>query len=288
MGARFRSWWQKIRKHLVMTTIFIVVCIAIFITVAYLLNWEWSGFNTVHTRIWTIGLTKTSNGKTIFQIEEQQQAKTLWDWLELLIIPAVLAIAGYVINLTISRGEQEAIKQRVQSERETAEKRSETEREIALDNQREAALQAYIDKLSELLVEKRLRESKPIDEVRKIGRVRTLTVLPHLDDVRKKSVLQFLHETGLIDKETSIIDLNGADLRDADFRGADLRDADLHDAILSGADFSGANLSGADLSYAIFRDAIFNGADLRNAKVDVVKLKREAKSMLKYVPSSQP
>jgi hypothetical protein len=44
--------------------------------------------------------------------------KTLWDWLQLLIIPAVLAVGGYIINLTISRSEQEATKQRAQSERE--------------------------------------------------------------------------------------------------------------------------------------------------------------------------
>jgi len=33
-----------------------------------------------------------------------------WDWLQLLIIPAVLAVGGYILNLTISRGEQEATK----------------------------------------------------------------------------------------------------------------------------------------------------------------------------------
>ncbi len=59
--------------------------------------------------------------------------KTLWDWLQLLIIPAVLAVGGYIINLTISRSEQEATKRRAQSEREAVEKRAETEREIALD-----------------------------------------------------------------------------------------------------------------------------------------------------------
>ncbi len=66
--------------------------------------------------------------------------KTLWDWLQLLIIPAVLALAGYVINLTISRSEQEATKQRAK-----------TEQGIAQDNQRETALQEYIDKMSELV-----------------------------------------------------------------------------------------------------------------------------------------
>src|SRR5260370_16288603 len=84
------------------------------------------------------------------------------------------------------RNEQRATEQRAQSERDAAEKRAQTERDIALDNQRETALQSYIDKLSELLLHEKLRESKPEDEVRKIGRVRTLTVLPRLDNERKK------------------------------------------------------------------------------------------------------
>ena len=147
MGARFRSWWQKIRRPLLVVGIIVASMLAIVTIVGiiggYLFNWNWAGL----------------------------RQKTLWDWLQLLIIPAVLAVGGFVINLTISRSEQEATKQRAQSEREIAE-----------DNQREAALQAFIDKLSELLLEKQLRQSTPEDEVRKIARVRTLTVLPRLDE----------------------------------------------------------------------------------------------------------
>ena len=64
------------------------------------------------------------------------------------------------------------------------------------DNQHETALQAYIDKMSELLLEKNLRNSAKEDEVSKIARVRTLTILPLLDGNRKSSLLKFLYETG--------------------------------------------------------------------------------------------
>ena len=126
--------------------------------------------------------------------------KTLWDWLQLLIIPAVLAVGGYVFTYTTSRNERAA-----------TEKRTQAERDIALDNQHEAALQAYIDNMSELLLEKKLRDSAEDDEVRKIARVRTLTVLPRLDVRRKRSVLNFLAESGLIIKGKRIVDLSGAD-----------------------------------------------------------------------------
>src|SRR5437588_6410007 len=146
----FRSWWQKAKKPLEVFCI-IVVCVLVIallvvIALAYIFNVNVPGL----------------------------RGKTLWDWLQLLIIPTVLAIGGYIFNLTLSRNEQKSTQLRDQ-----------TEREIAADNQREAALQAYLDSMSELLLHENLRNSGAEDEVRKIARVRTLTVLPRLDPKRK-------------------------------------------------------------------------------------------------------
>ncbi|MGZ3623664.1 MAG: pentapeptide repeat-containing protein [Ktedonobacteraceae bacterium] len=171
----------------------------------------------------------------------QFKGQTLWDWLQLLIIPVVLALGGYLFTYTTGR----------------------TEREIASDRQCEEALQAYIDKISELLLEKQLRQSAPEDEVRKIARVRTLTVLPRLDNKRQKSVLQFLHESGLIDNINPVVDMKGADLKNADLKyfhltGANLVEADLSEATLYGAHLDRTNLSEAGLITTValrWRDA---------------------------------
>src|SRR5258708_5587246 len=205
MGTRLRSWRQKIKQHpvaAVLTALLVVVIVLVVLSVlGYIFNWNWTGLGSY------IPPTKAGNF---------QRGKTLWDWLQLLIIPAVLAVGGYLFNYTTSRNEQKA-----------SVLHNQTEREIASDNQREAALQAYIDNMSELLLHEKLRESGPNDEVRKIARVRTLTVLPRLDAERQGSVLQFLHESGLIDKGRSIVDLHGADLSGAILDKADLRGADL-------------------------------------------------------------
>jgi Zn-dependent protease with chaperone function len=160
--------------------------------------------------------------------------KTFWDWLQLLIIPAVLAVGGYLFNYTTSRNEQK-----------TTQLRGQTERDISSDNQREAALQAYIDNMSELLLDRHLRESGEDDEVRKIARVRTLTVLPRLDGLRKRSVLSFLYESGLIGKGKSIVDLSGAELVRANLSRANLSRADL-----GGADLGGAKVTDEQLAKA--------------------------------------
>ena len=260
MGARLRSWWQQIKQHRVaigVVGVGLVAVIMLFI-VSYL--FDWTGFNG-YNKVTIAHTISGTNAGTVTKTEEYQPGKTLWDWLQLLIIPAVLAVGGYLFNYTTSKNEQQSTQLRDQ-----------TERDIALDNQQEAALQGYIDKLSELLLEKQLRESKPGDEVRNISRVRTLTVLPRLDNKRKRSVLQFLHESGLIDKGISITDLDGADLSKADLYGANLIGADLSKANLGRANLGRANLVGDDLIEADLYGADLSNADLREAKLSDAKL----------------
>jgi uncharacterized protein YjbI with pentapeptide repeats len=258
MGAKFRSWWKKTRRPIAVIGLIVVLVVAIALIF-------------VEVRVFGTGFT----------------GKTLWDWLQLLIIPAVLAVGGYLFNYTTSKNERAATAQRAQSERD-----------IALDNQREVALQAYIDKMSELLLEKQLRESTE-HEVRNIARIQTLTILPRLDAQRKRSVLQFLFEAGLIDTDKKrIVDLSGADLSGADLsgiflvtndpttatmsganlRGANLRRASLKEAVLLGANLSGANLSDVDLSRAVLSEANLRRANLSNADLSDADLGRTALS----------
>ena len=90
-------------------------------------------------------------------------------------------------GLIIESGRQTEL--RAENEQKVAELLAKTERDIAEDNQREAALQAYIKEISELLLHENLLKSMPADEAPKIARVRTLTLLPRLDNKRKGAVI---------------------------------------------------------------------------------------------------
>lgn len=161
-------------------------------------------------------------------------------------------------------------------DREIARDQYQNDRNISFDNQHEAGLQAYIDNMSELLLEKKLRYSQSKDEVRNIARVRTVTTLSRLDSERKGRVLHFLYESELIMKGNKIVDLSYADLSNAnlvqfDKSGADLSGTDLSGANLSGAKLIGTNLSGANLSRANLQGANLSGADLSRANLQGAK-----------------
>lgn len=280
VGSRWL--WQRIKQHPLIIAGIIVLFFTVLITLfVSLCGWEWTGFNGGYGKI-----TVTSTAHGITTATEQPQTRTLWDWLQLLIIPIILTIGGFSLNQL----------QRSREERAT-EQRNKTEYDIALDNQRETVLQDYIDKISELLLEKHLRESEENDEVQKIARVRTLTVLPRLNPNRKNSVLQFIYEAGLIERNKHIIDLDEADLSGTDLSGinldgtdlsgADLSRTDLRKVSLCGADLSGtdlreanlcgtnlckASLCGADLRAANLREANLRGADLSQASLCGAKL----------------
>ena len=111
--------------------------------------------------------------------------ETLWDWLQLLIVPLVLVGIGLLFEMQ-------------QAKRE--ERRSEVERELAEQRAQDDALQAYLSQMSGLLLEKDLRESEKDSEVRTLARARTLTVLGRMDPSRKGDVMRFLVEAELVHK----------------------------------------------------------------------------------------
>jgi uncharacterized protein YjbI with pentapeptide repeats len=204
---------------------------------------------------------------------------SLWDWLELLVIPVVLALGGYLFTRSENRRTQEA-----------TDMQRTLDRELADERRQDDMLQAYLDGLSQLLTDKDrpLHRAQLGDSLSTVARARTLTVLARLDGARKRSVLQFLYESGLITKDRNIVDLRGADLsgakletgvnlreadlRETDLRGADLREANLFRANLQGADLREANLSGADLRETDLSEADLQGANLREADLREAKM----------------
>lgn len=188
-----------------------------------------------------------------------EPGKTLWDWLDLLLVPLLLAVAAWLLD----------------SSRKASEAR------IELDRQRQATLTEYFGCMTALLLEGKLAADTPDPKARSIARTRTLAVLRAVDGSRKAQILQFLYESGLIGA-SPIVNLNGADftgarleeavLRDAELRGVDFREASFRRAHLAGADLRGSDFTNADFTGAQFDGAQLAQAILTDATVEPAAL----------------
>ena len=188
------------------------------------------------------------------QVEGYQPAKTFWNLLDLIIVPVVLAVTAFLLSQLEGT------------------KRLEIERE----RQREEAMQAYLDRISKLVFENNLVDSEPGDKARDMARMLTLTTMGRLDGKRKGVLMQFLRETGLIQRGKAIPDDPRAKMQERkaviNLETADLRNIDLNGALMNEVDLICANLEGAKLynarlSQAVLFDAVLRKADLRNANL---------------------
>src|SRR5215203_5445094 len=121
------------------------------------------------------------------------------------------------------------------------------------------------------------------------AQAQTLTVLPDLDLEQKRTVMQFLYQADLINKDNPRIRLFYADLTSANLKGTDaqenkfvldnvnlrgvnLADADLEYISLKGSNVSQARLVNTDLSNANLSDANFTHAYLSNVDLSGANL----------------
>lgn len=207
--------------------------------------------------------------------------KTLWDVLQLLIVPFVLAAIGFWFT-----AQQEA------RQHELEEQRARIEREIQDQRAQQATLQAYLDQMGVLLLDRELRAADENSDVSRVARARTVVVLDALDASRQERVLRFLNEAELIraapPEDQPVIPLKyvklsnielpyrillrGANLQQADLSESNLANIDFRGTYLAGAHLEGANLQGANLEGADLSGAFLKGADLSGANLTDVDL----------------
>lgn len=243
--------WEAIKRY--WKPIFGVLAIAAFVFIA----------RTIAHTFKDSGLGEL---KVVEDYKYYRPAKTLWDLLQLLLLPLVTGLLALIGGQWFT------------SHQKKRDDESQTNRF------REETLRNYLDKMTELMLNSDLRYGgpAPVRELQEIARYRTLTALRALDGERKATLLRFLHESRMIEcrdnkegteaaEATSLLDMSGADLTEADLSDVDLERVDLHGADLSRADLRGARLNGARLYKAVLCGAKINektdfgGADLRDA-----------------------
>jgi hypothetical protein len=150
-----------------------------------------------HKRTWKRGPRERTLQSRVWD-RTGLKGKTLWDLLQLLIVPLMLVAIGFWFTT-----QQEARQQQLEDQR------AELERAIEDQRAQQATLQAYLDQMGTLLLDRDLR----------------------------------LHDFELTGKQL----LRDTDLTQAGLTGADLSEAHLEGTDLSGAHLGAADLRGAYL-----------------------------------------
>src|SRR5215213_9154779 len=100
---------------------------------------------------------------------------TVRDWLQLLIVPFALVLISFLFTVQQDRRQLQTENQRAEADRELAQQRAQDE-----------ALQAYLDQMSQLMLDRKLLEAEQGDPVYTLAQARTSTVMVRLDAERRR------------------------------------------------------------------------------------------------------
>ena len=230
-----------------MMPLVVTVLILLFIYFAILpgYNVHWTGFGESAVIKETTRFAATGEQTGMDSTVERQNPRTVWDWVGLLGVGSAIGVVSYFFARHQRKRDEAIANERAQGE----------------------AFQAFLDQMSNLMVDKKLKLPSQTnrDAIREVAQARIISILLALDPDHKRNPLRLVYELGLINKDATLINLTNASLDQANLSELALPDACLRHVNLRGADLSGANLRGSDLSKADLRGARLINADLSHA-----------------------
>lgn len=275
--SKRKVWWRSnIAGLIVLFTLLVAAVI-------YLYSVEWSGL----------------------------QGKNVWDWLELIIVPLVLAGGGLVLQ----RIESERVSRQEKLEKQREERQIAREKQQARDSLMDSIFQSYLDDMSSLMIVNHLQTMLDIVTLNKlqkivsdgsndlhegyvtllrqkaisqesvdseklaaavavvtVARARTVTAFNSLDINRRNLMTEFLRETGLVTGERGTL-LVGIELSDMDLSGTNFYRFNLAEANLNSSDLSDVNFFQANLIHTYLYNVNMSGALIADANLCFVELR---------------
>jgi uncharacterized protein YjbI with pentapeptide repeats len=192
---------------------------------------------------------------------ESGSGKSLWDWLQLLLVPIILIAGIGWLSFQFSQANLQLSRQQ-----------HDTDLQIANAQQQATILASYESSISDLMLHDGLRTSQPNSTVQLVANVETATALRQLAATGKGSLLRFLYETALINNDTHVINLSQLDAHNTNLDNIDLRDTYLFGLDMHGSDMQNVNLSYATLNYVNLTHANLAGADLHGSDMRDINL----------------
>jgi uncharacterized protein YjbI with pentapeptide repeats len=205
-----------------------------------------------------------------------QPRKTLWDLLQLFLVPLVLAIVVFAFNAGQASTSQQLADQSQQKQVELADQ-----------SQQEQVVNTYIDQMSNLVLQYHLHDSQLADPIRAVAQALTLTALSRLDSAHKNIIILFLYRADLLkyhfykhnetdcgdpkvlkkqfSDENPIITLSQGNIAGVTINNLKLSCIDLLNMHLEGSNFSTSLLDRANFGLSLAMNADFSYASMKSA-----------------------
>jgi len=170
---------------------------------------------------------------------EIEPAKTLFDWLKILILPLSLGLLSWLYK--------------------EDEKAKEKKKEV--NKNKKEAYDSFVDGITNLIKDHGLSSSSPTAETRALALNKLNSALDEVDELIKGQIIQFLYQSNLIDSNPKLI------LLGANFSPVILDGIILVDSEIKGAYFQNSSIKEAKLNNACFDSCHFENSDLSNSHV---------------------
>jgi uncharacterized protein YjbI with pentapeptide repeats len=241
--SRRLSW-----RDLLQSLFFIVPLVVL----AIMLVWVWIGYNQVYPNYKAaelIGVKETRDNVTEFF----EPPKTIWDLLDLLIVPLALAAGAAYLDL------------------------SNKKRQFAIEEERlkDARYRNYLSSMEKLILEHGLLEQNPESSCQYLAQAYTRDVIKEINGMRIGELLDFLesYRLDLIDPERPQISLRGLRFKKAIMSFRNIRRVNLAEVILHRSEWNKCTCDEIYAPYAKFFRATIHKANFNNCNFENVEFK---------------
>jgi uncharacterized protein YjbI with pentapeptide repeats len=249
--------------------------------VSFAINYRWVSVGLILTAVLIFVLSQLSRYEW-----SGFQNKRGWDWLALLIVPIVLAVAvNFVQN---DAAERQKVSDLSRSQQQLMLEYFKNVKDIVLKEKKDMELNQEGSNPNMQINQENLSP-----QAKKLIASFTKVLVPNINGVQKRQVIDFLYDLGMIkcegepqdgvsrvqscgevryssSKNNQKFSDNLINLSEVNFENVDLREMQLPNLYLpkvnlNGANFTKSNLDGADLTDSSLNKANFDWASLRNA-----------------------
>lgn len=198
-----------------------------------------------------------------------QQSKTLWDWLQLLLVPIILILGGFWLNRSESRHSLEMQK-------------SINDTNLSIEKERfeDGILNSYINDIAQMIINSDTAKLRT-NRIMAVYKIKTLTTLNRLNSERRNYLIQFLVDSKMLNYWDFLSDFKNIHVSGIFFNDVSFDDFKFIGSSISSSRFFSCSIQSSKSSHSDFTSSMFN--DMKINIFDISSSKFIQSSLVKVI-----